>query len=83
MTPVREQPGENVMGKPSWSQAPHWAGSLVQRDDGRWVFFEGTAFIADCLLGGEWVSETNRHEPMGFSEIPRGDGWRETLEVRP
>ncbi len=71
------------MGKPSWSAAPYWAGSLVQRDDGRWVFFEGEAVIYDGIPGGEWVSETNRHEPMGISEPPPGVGWRDTLERRP
>ncbi|MFG6139490.1 hypothetical protein [Halomonas sp. B23F22_10] len=71
------------MSKPNWIQAPEWADSLVQREDGRWVFFEGEAFVFDGIPGGEWVSETNRHEPMGFSEPPPNDGWRKTLERRP
>lgn len=67
-----------LQNKPSWNDAPEWAGWLNQDADGVWNWQRIMAVSADDC--GYWFGGA-RSESAGIGEV-LGD-WRDTLEKRP
>lgn len=64
--------------KPSWSEAPEWAGYLAQSDEGDWFWFENQPEATPHGWGYNPNFPAGRVRMAGVAT-----DWQDTLESRP